>query len=89
MKATFHERYGPPDVVELREVDTPAIEDNQVLVRVHASSVNPAEWYEITGPWFARLFGGGIRRPKRPARGRRSRRAGRGRRRRGHGVSAG
>ena len=66
MKAIFHERYGPPDVVEVREVDTPAIEDNQVLVRVHASSVNPAEWYGITGPWFARLFGGGIRRPKDP-----------------------
>jgi NADPH:quinone reductase-like Zn-dependent oxidoreductase len=64
MKAAFHERYGPPDVVELRDVDKPAIEDHQVLVRVHASSVNPAEWYEITGPWFARLFGNGIRRPK-------------------------
>jgi NADPH:quinone reductase-like Zn-dependent oxidoreductase len=66
MKAIFHEQYGPPDVVEVREVDTPAIEDNQVLVRVHASSVNPAEWYGITGPWFARLFGGGIRKPKSP-----------------------
>ncbi len=66
MKAIFHERYGPPDVVEVREVDKPAIEDNQVLVKVHASSVNPAEWYGITGPWFARLFGGGIRRPKDP-----------------------
>ena len=66
MKAIFHERYGPPDVVELREVDKPAIEDHQVLVRVHASSVNPAEWYEITGPWFARLFGNGIRKPKNP-----------------------
>jgi NADPH:quinone reductase-like Zn-dependent oxidoreductase len=64
MKAAFHEKYGPPDVVELREVDKPTIEDHQVLVRVHASSVNPAEWYGITGPWFARLFGNGIRRPK-------------------------
>ena len=66
MKAIFYERYGPPDVVEVREVDKPAIEDNQVLVKVHASSVNPAEWYAITGPWFARLLGGGIRRPKDP-----------------------
>jgi NADPH:quinone reductase-like Zn-dependent oxidoreductase len=66
MKAIFHEQYGPPDVIEVREVDTPDIEDNQVLVRVHASSVNPAEWYEITGPLFARLFGGGFRRPKSP-----------------------
>jgi NADPH:quinone reductase-like Zn-dependent oxidoreductase len=66
MKAAFHERYGLPEVVELREVDKPAIEDHQVLVRVHASSVNPAEWYAITGPWFVRLFGTGIRRPKDP-----------------------
>jgi NADPH:quinone reductase-like Zn-dependent oxidoreductase len=66
MKAAFHEKYGPPDVVELREVDKPAIEDHQVLVRVHASSVNPAEWYTVNGPWFVRLFGTGIRRPKDP-----------------------
>ena len=64
MKAAFHERYGPPDVVELREVDKPAVEDHQVLVRVHASSVNPSEWYVVNGPWFVRLFGTGIRRPK-------------------------
>jgi NADPH:quinone reductase-like Zn-dependent oxidoreductase len=43
MKAIVHERYGPPDVLELREVELPAVEDHQVLVRVHASSVNPAE----------------------------------------------
>jgi NADPH:quinone reductase-like Zn-dependent oxidoreductase len=66
MKAAFHDQYGPPDVVELREVDKPVIEDHQVLVRVLASSVNPAEYYGITGPWFARAFGGGIRRPKDP-----------------------
>ena len=66
MKAAFHEKYGSPDVVELREVDKPAIEDHQVLVRVHASSVNPAEWYTVNGPWFVRLFGSGIRRPKDP-----------------------
>ena len=38
-----------------------------MLVRVHASSVNPAEWYRVTGPFFARAFGDGLRRPKRPA----------------------
>jgi len=64
MKAIVHERYGPPDVLELHEVDMPTIEDNQVLLRVHASSVNPAEWYGVTGPLFARLFGGGLRNPK-------------------------
>jgi NADPH:quinone reductase-like Zn-dependent oxidoreductase len=64
MKAIVHERYGSPDVLELREVDKPTIGDDQVLVRVHASSVNPAEWYAVTGPFFARAFGGGLRKPK-------------------------
>ena len=64
MKAIFQERYGSPDVLELREVDKPAIEDHQVLVRVRASSVNPAEWYSVTGPWFVRMMGGGLRGPK-------------------------
>jgi NADPH:quinone reductase-like Zn-dependent oxidoreductase len=63
MKAIVHERYGRPDVLELREVDRPVPEDDQVLVRVHASSVNPVEWYGVTGPYFAR-FGNGFRKPK-------------------------
>src|SRR2546425_3363834 len=63
MKAIVHERYGRPDVLELRDVDKPAIEDDQVLVRVHASSVNPVEWYGVSGPYFARI-GNGFRRPK-------------------------
>jgi NADPH:quinone reductase-like Zn-dependent oxidoreductase len=63
MKAIVHERYGRPDVLELRDVDMPVVEDDQVLVRVHASSVNPVEWYGVTGPYFARI-GNGLRRPK-------------------------
>ena len=65
MKAILAERYGRPDVLELRDVEKPTIEDDQVLVRVHASSVNPVEWYGVTGPLFAR--GGGFRRPASPA----------------------
>jgi NADPH:quinone reductase-like Zn-dependent oxidoreductase len=64
MKAIVHERYGAPDVLEVREVDLPTIEDHQVLLRVRASSVNPVEWYGVTGPYFTRLFGGGLRKPK-------------------------
>ena len=63
MKAIVHERYGRPDVLQLRDVEMPVIEDEQVLVRVHASSVNPVEWYGVTGPYFARV-GTGLRRPK-------------------------
>jgi NADPH:quinone reductase-like Zn-dependent oxidoreductase len=62
MKAIVHERYGRPDVLELRDVDRPVAEDNQVLIRVHASSVNPVEWYGVTGPYFARI-GNGMRKP--------------------------
>ena len=63
MKAIVRERYGL-EALELREVDLPAIADDQVLLRVHASSVNPAEWYGVTAPLFARVLGLGVRRPK-------------------------
>ena len=68
MKAIVHHAYGP-DGVELREVAAPAIEDDQVLVRVHASSVNPVEWYTVQGPIFVRAMGGGLRGPKSPSLG--------------------
>src|SRR6184192_1184237 len=64
MKAIVHERYGRPDVLEVREIDMPAIEDHQVLVRVRASSVNPADWYQVTGPFFSRPSTG-LLKPKR------------------------
>jgi len=65
MKAVRHERYGI-DALELRDVEKPAINDDQVLVRVHASSVNPVEWYGVQGPFFVRVMGGGLRAPKDP-----------------------
>jgi NADPH:quinone reductase-like Zn-dependent oxidoreductase len=67
MKAVLHPRYGA-DALELRDVDVPPIQDHQVLVRVHASSVNPAEWYRVHGPVFVR-FAMGLRRPKSPGLG--------------------
>lgn len=66
MQAIVHERYGSYDALELREVPTPAIADDQVLVRVQASSVNPVEWYRVNGPFLLRAFGQGLRRPKSP-----------------------
>jgi NADPH:quinone reductase-like Zn-dependent oxidoreductase len=66
MKAIVHERYGRPGVLELRDVDKPAVGDDQVLVRVHASSVNPADWYGVTGFLPARI-GNGLRRPDDPS----------------------
>ena len=64
MKAIVHHGYGP-DGVELREVELPAIADDQVLVRVHASSVNPVEWYGVNPMFFMRILGG-LRKPRKP-----------------------
>ena len=63
MKAIVCERYGV-EALELREVEVPTLEDEQVLVRVHAASVNPVEWYGVSGPLFVRLFGRALRKPK-------------------------
>jgi NADPH:quinone reductase-like Zn-dependent oxidoreductase len=65
MRAIVHDRYGRPDVLTLRNVRRPTIDEHQVLVRVAASSVNPVEWYGVTGPYFARI-GSGLRKPKDP-----------------------
>ena len=55
MKAIVFDRYGGPDVLELRDVDRPAPKDDQVLVRVHAASVNPIDWHRLRGqPVFVR-----------------------------------
>lgn len=66
MKAITRHVYGPPDVLELRDVEVPSIDDDQILVRVRASSVNPLDWHEVTGtPYLVRLQGG-LRAPKSP-----------------------
>lgn len=59
MKAIVHERYGTPDVLELREVDKPVVGADEVLVRVHATSVNPVDWHTVTGtPYLVRMMAG-------------------------------
>jgi NADPH:quinone reductase-like Zn-dependent oxidoreductase len=64
MKAAVHDSYGSPDVVELREIEQPELTDDGVLVRVRASSVNPADWYGVAGrPYVARVLSG-LRKPK-------------------------
>ncbi|MFD5633123.1 NAD(P)-dependent alcohol dehydrogenase [Streptomyces sp. NPDC127077] len=69
MKAIAHDRYGSPDVLELREVDTPTVADDEVLVRVHAASVNARDWHLMRGdPYLARL-GLGLSGPKTKIRG--------------------
>lgn len=64
MKAIRYHRYGPPDVLELRDVDMPAIGDGDILVRVRAAAVNPLDWHFMRGtPYLVRAIGG-LSRPK-------------------------
>jgi NADPH:quinone reductase-like Zn-dependent oxidoreductase len=63
LKAITSHRYGPPDVLRLEEVDQPVVEDDEVLVRVRAASVNPRDWHFLRGlPYVVRPFG--LRRPR-------------------------
>jgi NADPH:quinone reductase-like Zn-dependent oxidoreductase len=64
VKAIVRDRYGSPDVLELTDIDKPEPGDDEVLVRVHAASVNPADWHFLRGtPYIARLQLG-LRKPK-------------------------
>jgi NADPH:quinone reductase-like Zn-dependent oxidoreductase len=65
MKAIHHYKYGPPEVLQIVETEKPVPTADQVLVRVHATSVNPAEWYGMTGMPLARPSGGWLK-PKDP-----------------------
>jgi NADPH:quinone reductase-like Zn-dependent oxidoreductase len=49
MRAAVRDRFGPPEVVEIREVEKPVPADDEVLVKVRASSVNISDWYAVTG----------------------------------------
>ena len=66
MKAIVRDRYGSADVLELREVETPGIGADQVLVRVRAAGVDRGVWHLMTGtPYLARLAFG-LRAPRNP-----------------------
>jgi NADPH:quinone reductase-like Zn-dependent oxidoreductase len=64
MKAFIYDKYGPPEMLRLAEVDEPAPKSGEVLVNVLAASVNPVDWHSLRGkPRFARATLG-LRRPK-------------------------
>jgi NADPH:quinone reductase-like Zn-dependent oxidoreductase len=63
MKALVYDEYGTPDVLHLRDVPTPKPSDGDVLVKVHATSINDFDWHLLTGrPFLNRI--GALRRPK-------------------------
>ena len=65
MKAILHTKYGPPDVLKLSEVEKPVPGDDEVLIKVHAASVNTADCYILKGePFLVRIIDGGILKPK-------------------------
>lgn len=66
MKAIVYTQYGSPEVLHLKEVEKPTPKDNEVLIKVHAASLNAADYYMLQGtPFMVRLMTGGILKPKR------------------------
>ena len=65
MKAIVYYKYGSPDVLKLEEVEKPTPKDAEVLVKIHAASVNAYDWHFLTADIFLiRLMDGGLLRPK-------------------------
>jgi NADPH:quinone reductase-like Zn-dependent oxidoreductase len=72
MQAIVQDRYGGPDVLELRDIPKPLPTDDEVLVRVHAAGLHRGDWHVMTGlPYLIRLVVPtlGLRKPKVPVRG--------------------
>jgi NADPH:quinone reductase-like Zn-dependent oxidoreductase len=64
MKAAVYTRYGPPNVVQVKDVEKPVPKDDEVLIKVRAASVNPLDWHFMRGtPYFVRIPAG-LRKPK-------------------------
>ena len=65
LKAMTRVRYGSADVLALNDVAMPVAGDDEVLIRVRAAGVGPEVWHLMTGrPYFVRLMGFGLRKPK-------------------------
>jgi NADPH:quinone reductase-like Zn-dependent oxidoreductase len=65
MRAVVHDRYGPPEVLRLEDVERPVPKDDEVLVRIRATSVTRSDAHLRAGTPFVQRFQSGLRRPKR------------------------
>jgi len=67
MKAVVYTEYGPPDVLRIEEVEKPTPNENQVLIKVHAASINAVDYRMMrANPFLVRLMTGGLLKPKDP-----------------------
>ena len=64
MKAIVYTHYGSPDVLQFKDVEKPAPTDNQVLIKVHAASVNAADLHLLRADPFLIRFMSGLLKPK-------------------------
>jgi NADPH:quinone reductase-like Zn-dependent oxidoreductase len=64
MKAIIQQAYGGPDVLQLKDVERPAVADGDVLVRIGASSANPLDWHFMRGEPLVMRMSSGLRKPK-------------------------
>jgi NADPH:quinone reductase-like Zn-dependent oxidoreductase len=64
MKAVVQDRYGSPDVLEVREIATPVAGGSEVLLRVRAAALNPLDWHNLRGLPYPLRIGSGLRKPK-------------------------
>jgi NADPH:quinone reductase-like Zn-dependent oxidoreductase len=69
MQAIVQDRYGSAEVLEARDMDRPAIGNDEVLVRVRAASVHVGDWILMTGVPYVMRMGTGLRKPKNPVPG--------------------
>ena len=63
MKAVVYRCYGSPDVLKFEDIERPAPADNEVLIKVHAASVNPYDWHSMRGSPYLMRLGSGLGRP--------------------------
>jgi NADPH:quinone reductase-like Zn-dependent oxidoreductase len=64
MKAAVYSRYGPPDVVQIKDTEKPVHKDNEILIKVCAASVNPLDWHFMRGIPYLLRIPAGLLKPK-------------------------
>src|SRR5947209_2822379 len=70
MKAIVQDKYGSPDVLELRDIDKPVVKGGEVLVHAQAACAHIGDWHSMAGlPYLIRIAGYGLRAPKARVRG--------------------